>query len=282
VVAVLGAVVYFQPCLEPEQDTQKLTTLLPEEVEKIIIERDSKENISLNNQQVAWFITSPIEVAANSFRIEPLLQFVQSSSQARFEKASLDLAKYKLDQPAVTIHLNDIEIAFGDSEPLKKRRYVRVGNIIHLVSDIYYYRLLTDVAGFANTGLLPEGARISKIETPGFQLEYSEHGRWSVVPEEGEVSADAINTLLDKWRHAQAMQVSPYESSQSLGSVVVHIENSPALQFTILEQDPEFILGRDDIGMQYHFTAGQGQQLMQLPSSEDLMGDREPEAIVDQ
>jgi hypothetical protein len=266
--AVLAALIYWQPGIAPPAVLPKLTALAQADVRHITIRSQQGTEIRLDKEQGDWMMSAPIATYANGFRIDALLGVAQAESHAQLPVAGLDLAKFHLDTPALLLRLNDVEIAFGDSEPLDNRRYVRVGSTIHLIDDDYYYRLQAGVPAFVSNQLLPPHAKPAQISLPAFSVSHAS-GQWQLSPAEKQPSMDTLNGFVDEWQRTQAVEVDHYEGGgASRGKITISFEGGAApLEFLLLQTEPEPVLARADLGLRYHLTAEQAQHLLQPPSS---------------
>lgn len=82
---------------------------------------------------------------------------------------------------------------------------------------------------------------------------------------------DAVNTLVQEWTAAQALQVRPYSvpMSQDKPPETVTVRQGGALlRFIIVSRAPELILARPEIGVQYHLPQDTAQRLLMLPADE--------------
>ena len=64
--------------------------------------------------------------------------------------AALTNAKRPALLPLGTRDDDDFTIAFGDSEPLKHRRYVLINDQVHLMNDLHYHFLLQPGSTYLN------------------------------------------------------------------------------------------------------------------------------------
>jgi hypothetical protein len=264
--AGLVALVYWEPGIERPAGPPKLTTLSPAAVTHLVIRPQRGAEIRLDKEQGTWMMRAPIAVHANEFRIDALLGIAQADSHAQFDAGALDLAKFRLDSPATVLRLNDVELAFGDSEPIDNRRYVRNGATVHLINEDYYYRLQSDFPAFVSNQLLPPQARPAQIRLPEFSVTRAE-GQWTLAPAQHQPAPDALNLFVDEWRRAQAVEVDRYDGEASRGEILVSFEGDAApLRLLLLETGPELVLARADLGLRYHLTAEQAQRLLQPPA----------------
>jgi hypothetical protein len=267
--AVLVALIYWQPGIEAPAVLPKLTALSPAGIRHITIRPQQGAEIRLDKEQGSWMMSAPIATYANGFRIDALLGVAQADSHAQIPVAGLDLAKFHLDTPALVLRLNDVELAFGDSEPLDNRRYVRVGATVHLINDDYFYRLQAGVPAFVSNQLLPPHGKPAQISLPAFSVSHAS-GQWQLSPAEKQPSMDALNGFVDEWQRAQAVEVDHYEGGgASQGKITIAFEGGAApLEFLLLQTEPEPVLARADLGLRYHLTAEQAQRLLQPPAAE--------------
>ena len=95
-------------------------------------------------------------------------------------------------------------------------------------------------------------------------------GKWTVTPAVADLTPDEINTFLDEWRHAQAMQVSAYNGTPSSEQITLSFGGTtPPLTYDVLGKDGDLILGRKDAGVQYQVTAEARHKLFELKHASD-------------
>ena len=270
-VVVLAGIIYFRPGVEQPEQTVPLTTLKPEQVTRIEITRNNQQPITLVREQQGWYIRTPLDVAANTSRVDSLLRLTSATTYARFTANESDLAGFNLDHPLVVIRFNDVEIAFGGNEPLNNRRYVRVGSNIRVIADSFYYQVSADLSSFVALDLLPRNVRLTRIVLPAFAIKLDKNGDWQAETPGSNIPADALNSLPDAWQRAQALRVSAYRASDvAAQKVTVFTDKKPQrLDFEVLKTEPELILGRPDIGMRYHLSDEQARRLMLLPRDQN-------------
>lgn len=268
-VAAAALVMVYLPGLQKPAPPVTLSTLQPEQITRIHIQRDGQQDITLVKTQQGWRMTAPYTLPASEFHVQALLHFPQAASHTRIAAQGQDLSKFNLATPRVRLRLNDTDFTFGDNEPLSQRRYVLLGQTIHLIDDNDYYRLIAEPASWVSAAPLPDDAQIEELSLPAIRLTRRSDGRWSLTPS-SDVSADAINTLLDEWRNAQALQVRAYTKDAAQGAhetVQVRLQNE-TLQFAITARTPELILARPDAGVQYHFPEELAGRLLEVQRKE--------------
>ncbi|MGE0370421.1 MAG: DUF4340 domain-containing protein [Gammaproteobacteria bacterium] len=264
--AALAALVFWEPGIEVPAEHPRLTALSPADVEHVVIRTQRSDEIRLDKDQGVWMMRAPVAAHANEFRIEALLGIARADSRAQFDAGTLDLAKFHLDAPVALLRLNDVELAFGDSEPLDNRRYVRNGATVHLIDGDYFYRLQADFPTFVSNRLLPSPAAPGRVSLPEFSVTRAEGG-WTLAPAAQQPSMDALNEFVDAWRQAQAVELDRYAGEPSRGLIKVSYDSGAApIEFLLLEAEPELVLARADLGLRYHLTPEQARRLLSAPA----------------
>jgi len=269
VVMVLSLFVYLEPGREEPVDAPLLTPLLASDIQVIELQAGSAAPIRLRQTGGQWSVVTPIQVAANQQRVDVLLAILKARVYAQFARDERALAVFGLDQPGGSIRLNDLNITFGDTEPLHHRRYAMVADHIYLIDDRYYYQSQLLLTALVDNSLLSDKtASITRISLPGLDVSRGE----TKVGDGASYSVDQIVRFMDRWQHAQALQVSQYDSDPAGGQIEVWLDNGETIAFDILADglaanpgsEMGMILGRKDVGLRYHFGADQAAQLVTI------------------
>lgn len=273
VVLGLGLLVLFEPGLEQPAEARKLTSLDPAQVQTVHIRRNGQDDIRVEREGDGWRLRAPFGARADRYRMSGLLRITTAESHARYPVSEVNLAEVGLANPEVVLSLDDTELRFGRTEPINGRRYVQIGETVHLIGDFAYYHLIGDYSTFVSPRLLPEGARVNALHLPGLSLRWSD-GRWAVEPEPEAFSADQANRLVDAWRFASAMGVEPYEpdgSGSSGEEIRIELEQE-TIDLRITRREPELELARPDLRVKYRFPAEQSTALLTLPERSEAAG----------
>jgi hypothetical protein len=263
---VLGLVglVLWEQRQQQEPSVPRLLSLAQEEIQQLRIERTGQSAIVLERLDAErWQLQSPLAIAANTFRIQALLRVSELRSLGSFALSGAELGDYGLDKPSLRLIINgQLELVFGAQTALDYRRYVRLGEQIHIVPDTLYYHLIGDWHGLISQRLLPEQARIEALHLPGLSLQHSAEG-WQLEPAEALRSADQIQILLDAWQHPGVVQVRAYSGGTG-ESIRISLAGMPELVFLLLEDQGEYALARPELGIQYQLSEASAAQLLKL------------------
>ena len=220
-VLCLSLILYFEPGLE-QPEKQYLSSLNSQQIQHITIQRKGLESIELDNTDQGWFISKPYQLAANPLRIGTITALAEKRSFSQFPAAGKLLKKYQLDDPLITVSLDDKKIAIGAEEPINQHRYALLDDMIHLIDGTVYYQLRANLDTFISLYLLPPGSEIQSIELPEHKISIEE-GKWLLSPEDHGISADSISTLLHSWKAAQALRIKIGSAPSSTDAEVISI-----------------------------------------------------------
>lgn len=268
----LGVIIWqLPPAQTKTQETLKLTTLDPLQVQHLRVERVEQEPIEIKKTQGVWQILSPLQLPAHDFRIQAILQLLSTRNYRKLDASQVKLSELKLAPAPISVQFDDLVMEFGDQSPMNEHlRYLKIKSDIYLLSDSVHHFLNGDAVLLANLSPLGNSAKLNELQLPNLHLQLKE-GRWSSLkPVDNTLNggADALNTLVETWEHLQALSVKRYHPNPNLppqGEINLGLQNQTALNFKIISQTPEFILARPDKGVEYHFSQHQLSKLMNLP-----------------
>ncbi len=270
-VLVLGGLIWFAQQEPPEAEPERLTMLTEADITRIEIRPARRADALLERRGAEWWLAEPFTARADRARVDAAIGLARARSEARYSASAVDARQAGLDEPALVLRIDDTTLELGGTEPLHGRRFVRVGDSVHLIVDRYSYLLQGGVASLVSPQLLPTGARLQAITLPGLRL-LQRDGQWQLADGEAS-SADAVQTLVDEWRHARALRVSRDEGGAAGESVTLRLAgDAPPLRFILQRGEDEVLLVRPDLGLAYHFTPSVAKRLLALPPVEDAAG----------
>jgi hypothetical protein len=261
VVAGLAVFIAVAPEQEVRVDLEPLSNENPRAVSRVRLSSGTGENIELRRAEGIWHLVDPIRIAANDLRVNALIGVLGAPVHARIDASAEDLARFGLASPLGRILLDDVEILFGDTEPIHGRRYLLHDGRVALVDDAYFSHLSSSAANYASPALLGRDPSPRDIVLPGLRL-YRDGDDWRLAAPDAGASADTVVQLVDAWRHAQATAVRPYEPSLDWNDEVLVELADGSLKFDLARTRYEVILGRPELGIQYHLTKSTGERLL--------------------
>ncbi|MBT8118223.1 MAG: DUF4340 domain-containing protein [Gammaproteobacteria bacterium] len=248
VVICLASVIYFSEEISTELD--RLSTIDIAEISSIEIRHNSNTTTIEKQADGHWQITRPVNIAANDFRIKSVLELVNAPVHSTYSVNEIDLARTGLEQPVTRIRLNELDIAFGNVNPATELRYLRLGDSIYTIEDVYYPLLSSHFGTLVSLNLLAKDSRIEKLILLNQTISQDEKGFWQ---SNIAISADRINETIDHWQHGQAFGVHSYLEREQLGEVFIYLQDKPQpVSFLITDTDPWLVLARPEIGLEYH------------------------------
>ncbi|MFC1750024.1 hypothetical protein ACFL2V_14585 [Pseudomonadota bacterium] len=269
VVAGLALLVYLQSNKELEgEPVTLLASVDTAALNELRLERAGGEAISFRRMGEQWVMpehslppASP--VIANKFRVERLLSWFSLQMAAHYDATGLELSKYGLHEPRARLIAGDVAIAFGSIDPLRPRRYVLVGGIIHLAPDNDSSALFAPWTDFVSPRLLPEGKRIISMIIPGLgTLQRGDKG-WLYSGDDAPQSADVMQALVDRWGSAQAFDVEHIEGLKGEGTLKINFDDSSSpLTFHVVHNQEVVLLVNPESQIAYQVSNEQAQRLV--------------------
>jgi hypothetical protein len=277
----LAGVALLEPGKE-EPRAVRLTEMDENAVERI--ELRNKENIVFEKSDEHWRLSAPFAAPANDMRVRQLLDIAHAESVARYPLAPEDLARFELDKPKAVLNLGSVKLTFGGAEPIDMRRYVQIGDTLHLANDDFFHHLIAPAVDYVDKKLLPEDAKPSELFLPGLKVVQAENGRWRL---DSPGDSAGIDDLVNAWRTARAIEVKRIEQPPQGDIVRIAMAGGANVEFVIVQREPDLLLARADRGLQYLLPGDAAKQLLTLqkPEAEDKNpedkmedGENEPEA----
>jgi len=258
VLAVLAGVALFEPGKE-EPKTVYLTDIDPDTLERF--ELDNGEKQVFEKQGEHWQLSAPFKAPANDIRIHQLLAIAKAESRARYPLKPGDLARFELDKPKAVLTLGQTRLVFGGLEPIDMLRYVQIGDTLHLVADDFSHHFAAKAADYVDKKLLPEDAQIQEIRLPGLSAKRGGKGLWTMEPP-GDTPAMA--ELANAWQSARAIAVQRHEQAVQGETIHIGLGAGQAVDYVILQREPDLLLLRPDWKLEYLVTADSGKRLLAL------------------
>lgn len=272
VAVALVAAVYFSQ-KKPPPKGPPLTALKADQIDRIVLHHPGQPDIVLQKNAGAWALTAPVQVAADSYQVNSLLDIASEEAKTSFDPKTVKLADLGLDPPGMSLSLNDVKIDFGGVEPLNFKRYVEVQGKIALIDDPPGTVLDSDYSDLVSKSLLPPAAKLVKLALPGLTLTRTADGKsWTADPADPKAGADAAQKLVDAWSGAQslwnAMTPADAKPPAKPETATLTFADGHTLTFDIVSRQPQLVLERPDLKLRYSLSKEDDDRLFKLAQAE--------------
>lgn len=266
----LGVAVYFSQKQKPVKASPPLTSLNAATIQSIAVDVPDHKPIKLERgKDGRWALTGPVQARADQNEVNGLLEVATSPCQESLNTQNVKLADFGLKPPKYVLHFDKTTIDVGEVEPLKYRRYVKLGDRICLVSDPTTSAASGDYSNLVSKTLVAAGRVITGIELPDRTLTRSDDGKsWTVKPADPKAADNAAQKLVDAWSSAVAdwnkPMVQGVPTSKNAETVTLQFKDGQPQQFVIEKRKPQLILERADIGVRFALSKQDAQTLLTL------------------
>lgn len=248
---------------EANQELPRLSNIDQNDIVQIKVLRKDLDDFEFNKKNEVWHLTSPQKFRANSARINAMLRMLKAEPHGQLNPDEVELEQLGLSEPVVIMKLNDHEFKFGNTDAIDQRRYVLFDRKIHLINDFLYQQLMTNAAFFADPKLLPENFKIDSIQFPENKIELV-NDQWQLETLM-DISPDQLKRIIFNWENASAISADKYEAAESPEAesiIKISSSNNESVLFIIVSTEPHLILGRKDLGIQYHMGSDETGRLL--------------------
>lgn len=265
-VGVLTWIAIQQPGKTPAAAATRLTDLERDAIEWIEVRR-AQDTLSLERRGTQWWLIGTPELPADPTQVDMLLGLASAEAARSYSASDLDLAQLGLEPAELQVRFNNIPIAIGGIAPLDNLRYVKTNGHVHLINDSYHNILSGSRIQLVSRKLLPENASILSIKLPELALVRDADGHWQVRPERPNLSADAINTLVQAWNQASALWVRQYQPDPNSRPIAIELADGKLLNFELRMNEREAVFARADLGLQYNLALQSAKALLEFDAS---------------
>lgn len=238
---------------EPAPAYTPLTSIDPATVKAIHLSRSNRPDLLLQKSGADWQISSPIQIAANPFRVSSLLSLLNTHSISTVPSGKDTYGLTDMDKP-VTLTFDNQVFRFGDINPFDQSRYLLHDGIIHLVDDKLYQQLLQDVPFFVDTHLLAAGSVLDRIRLAGLEIQYQDNN-WSQIDGATFLPVARVIAIADRWLQLEANRVTAATGSDVPADILLQTKGGDQIMLTSITTTDELQLLRIDKGIVYHFPA---------------------------
>jgi len=259
--AIALGLLYLRQPDEPAATPEAISDINADAVISIRIERPDSETIELAKTDGDWRLVAPLATDAEDGRVGSILLLPLSGSQSRFSATDERLDKFGLEPAQLTLYFDEEKFVVGDVNPLdEEQRYVLYNDEIHLIDGRLYQRLNAPLTYYVNPALTPPDSELTRIRLPHGVISRREDG-WRVIPTR---MSDRPDNIAQQWQSTRATYIKRRDESVAEFTPRVELEfaEHEPLTYYIIDTEPQIILARDDLGLQYHLRSNLTDKLL--------------------
>jgi hypothetical protein len=262
-VAALGVFVWLKPP-NPQTATHAVSALKAADVRTLRVWRQGTTLAVLERRGTGWFLTEPIAAPADSFQVSRLLAVLDAKSATRY--APSDLAKFELDAPQAEIAIDAQRFAFGAINTVTREQYVLTQDQVYPLELRFAAAIPKDAAALLRRSVLGSEETPQRFEFGAYTVS-SDEKKWATQPPAGDVSQDDYNRWVAQWREGSALRTEPADARKAASDVHITLKDGRKLTLAVVQLEPELVLRRADLGLQFVFVAAVGTQMMAPPGT---------------
>jgi hypothetical protein len=279
---VVGIAVFLHLKPEEKAETAKfeISTLKMAGFDTLKAEFPAKAPVIFEKQDGYWVMRKPYAARADQMSVQRALSIIAATSANRMPLQ--DASKYGLDQPVLKLTLSGKEgehvFTFGTYNPVTEEQYVGyAGNVFLLPGQYSEAASIQPIEMIDKAPLSPaerkqlagaDFAHLEQWESNALKIQLATDGKWSVNDPKAKPTQNDMNEWMDfSWVQAQATAVEFYipDRKQVLPSFEILLRDGKKIHFDKLQESPEYLLGRPDEGIIYHFPNDAGFTMVNPP-----------------
>lgn len=266
IVIALGLFAWFKPPT-PSSITYAVSTLKGADARMLRVQRQGKTLATLEKHGSDWFLIEPVKAPADSFQVLRLLAVLDAKSAKPWDATAL--AKFELDTPQAELLVNDQRFAFGAINTVTREQYVLSNHQIYPLQMSFGAAIPTDANALLRRSVLAAGDAPSRFEFDTFSI-VNDGKKWIATPLASDLSQDDYNHWVAQWREGSALRSEIVDKRQPLAAplreIFIILKDGAKITLSILQIEPELILRRADLGLQFVFTGDVGKQMLSIPA----------------
>ncbi|MCZ6669325.1 MAG: DUF4340 domain-containing protein [Gammaproteobacteria bacterium] len=237
----------------PNQSRNPISRLKPADIMSVAYELDGNSFV-LSKSSDQWQLETPVQWPANNITVERIIAILASETETSIAVDGIDLTALGLQDPKLTLRLNDTVVLFGATNNINDRRYILIGSTIFLLADVHLPFMVQGISGLIDKRLLPGSISLQALDIAGLRLNKNNTSTWNSSNNTA-ISTDQINRLVSNWQTIEAGTIRRYDPSASVQQkIVATLSDGSSIEFLLMAREPELVIARPDLDLQYHFT----------------------------
>lgn len=267
-VAALGVFVWLKPP-KTQNATHSVSTIKAAEARALSVHRKGQLLAVLEKRDGEWFLLKPLIAPADGYQVSRLLAVLDAKSPLRYEAA--DLIKFELGTSQAEIIINEQRFAFGAINNVTREQYVLTQHQVYPLQLQFGAAIPNDAAALLRRSVLAPGDTPIRFEFGAFTVAFDDK-KWTTTPSAGDVSQDDYNRWVAQWREGSALrsEIAAEVADKRAAQKEIHItlKGGRKVALAVVQTEPELIVRRADIGLQFVFVGNIGTQMMAPPGTQ--------------
>ena len=260
-VAALAAFVWLKPS-RPATDAHAVSALQPASTRTLHVIRKGRTLARLERRDREWFMTEPLAAPADAYQVSRLLAVLEAKSPQQFPPS--DAAKFELQAPQAELVVNDQRFAFGAINNVTREQYVLTQNQVYALDVRFAAAIPADATSLLRRSVLAPGDEPQRFDFGAFTVTRDEK-KWTTTPSTSDVSQDDYNRWVAQWRDGSALRTEAADARKAATEIHIQLKAGRKLTLGVVQREPELIVRRDDLGLQFVFVGTIGTQMMAPP-----------------
>lgn len=261
-VVALGLFVWLKP--PKTQPSFALSAIKPAEARVVRVLRKGKLLAVLKKHENEWRVIEPVNAPADEFQVLRMLAIIEAKSALQYP--ATNLAKFELEAPQTEIIIGDQRFAFGTINNVTREQYILTQDRIFLLPLNFGAAVPVDVTALLRKSVLAPRDIPVRFEFEKFAVA-SDDRKWSATPPAGDVSQDDYNRWVAQWREGSGLRTELLDARKPVADIQVTLKNGARITLGVVQTEPELIVRRSDIGLQFVFAGSVGRQMLAAPGT---------------
>ena len=238
--AAIALLLLLLPSEEKQPTTETtLAGFLPADIQTIRIMRAGKADILFEKPAGVWRMVVPYAVNADPALIRNLLSIRSLRVHLQTDSSTIQLADFALQEPAVSLTLNQTRIDFGTVQPVGNLRYLLLDDKLMLVDDNMQELLNTSSLSYIDRQLIPANASIKSIRIDGQAVDLN--AAWAAARA--------------NWISLHAPDAAGKADSAEGTPVEIELKDTGTImRFIAQKREADGVLIRDEPAIEYHIS----------------------------
>ena len=211
-------------------------------------------------------MTEPVKAPADGFQVLRLLAILDAKSPLQYPASAS--AKFELDAPPSEIIINEQRFAFGAINTVTREQYVLTQNQIYPLDAHFGAAIPANATALLRRSVLAPGDAPSRFEFSTFTVTH-DGKKWLATPPADEPSQDDYNRWVAQWREGSGLRTQVVadlaNARKPFSDIHITLKDGAKVTLGVVQTEPELVLQRADLGLQFVFTGDIGKQMLAPP-----------------